>query len=160
MNDPTSRRNFLRGRFSARKGVLRPPWALSEDAFLRACSRCGDCVTRCPTHIVANRDGGYPGIDFGEGECTFCGECAGACTAGALIRRDGQIPWAVCASIGEHCLALQRVECRVCGEQCEAGAISFRPQAGGVAWPLVENARCTGCGACVASCPTRAVSVV
>jgi ferredoxin-type protein NapF len=159
MTDPTSRRNFLRGRFSPRKGPLRPPWAQTEDDFLRACSRCGECLAHCPTHIVVAGEGGYPTIDFGEGECTFCGDCVQACPTGALRQIDGQEPWAIRARIGEHCLAVQRVECRVCGEQCAAGAIKFRPQAGGIALPLLESANCTGCGACVATCPTRAIGV-
>lgn len=158
MTDSPSRRNFLRGRFSARKGPLRPPWALFEDDFLSACTRCGDCSRSCPTYIIIEQ-GGYPTIDFGEGECTFCGDCVTACKAGALRRGEGQAPWSIRASIGEDCLAVQRVECRVCGEQCEAGAIRFQPQAGGVALPTVDKAQCTGCGACVASCPTRAISV-
>jgi ferredoxin-type protein NapF len=159
MDDPTSRRNFLRGRFSKRKGPLRPPWALPEDDFLQACSRCGDCVQACPTHIVIDRDGGYPTIDFGEGECTFCGDCVTACPTGALKRSTGQAAWTIKARMAEHCLAFQRVECRVCGEQCLVAAIGFPPQPGGVAAPVVDAARCNGCGACVASCPTRAISL-
>lgn len=69
------------------------------------------------------------------------------------------MPWTIRASIGEHCLALQRVECRICGDQCTVGAIKFQPRVGGVAQPVVDNARCTGCGACVAPCPTRAIGV-
>jgi len=159
MTDPTSRRNFLRGRFSARQGPLRPPWALTEEDFPRACTRCGDCLRACPTHIIIERDGGYPTIDFGEGECTFCADCASACKTGALQRSPGQAPWSVRASIGEHCLAEQRVECRVCGDLCAAGAIRFVPRVGSVAAPHVERERCTGCGACVAPCPTRAITV-
>lgn len=159
MTDPNSRRNFLRGRFSARRGPKRPPWALAEDAFLGACTRCGDCVRACPTHIVIDRDAGYPTIDFGGGECTFCGDCAGACATGALRRAAGQPPWAIVASVGEDCLARQHVECRVCGDLCDARAIRFLPQLGGIAQPQIDAAACTGCGACVAPCPTRALGV-
>ena len=159
MTDPASRRNFLRGRFSTGKAALRPPWALAEDDFLRVCTRCGDCAQSCPSRIITEREAGYPVVDFGAGECTFCGDCAQACKTGALQRRAGQIAWSIRAKIGEHCLALQRVECRVCGEQCPANAIKFRPQAGGVAVPLLATAHCTGCGACVAPCPTQAIRI-
>lgn len=159
MTASTSRRNFLRGKFSTRKGSLRPPWALAEDDFLAACTRCGECVRACPTHIVVDRDAGYPAIDFGEGECTFCADCVTSCAPGALKRDPGQAPWTIVAAINDDCLARQRVECRVCGELCAAGAIRFPPQAGGIALPLLDPARCTGCGACVAPCPTRAIAL-
>lgn len=159
MTDLNSRRNFLRGRFSKRKGPLRPPWSLAEDDFLQACTRCGDCEKICPTQIIGEGDGGYPVIDFVDGECTFCGDCVKVCKSGALKRREGQLPWTIHARIGEDCLARQSVECRVCGEQCAAGAISFPLKPGIISVPDVESSRCTGCGACVELCPTRAITI-
>jgi ferredoxin-type protein NapF len=159
MADPSSRRNFLRGHFSARSGPLRPPWALAENEFLLACTRCGDCVRACPTQVIAERDSGYPVMNFAAGECSFCGECVSACTKGALKRAAGQAPWQAQAAIGEQCLAQRRIECRICCDQCDAGAIRFPLRAGGISQPLLDSARCTGCGACVAACPAGAVSV-
>jgi ferredoxin-type protein NapF len=159
MTTPDSRRNFLRGRFSPRAGPLRPPWALAEADFLNRCTRCGDCVRACPTKIIVDHDAGYPGIDFSVGECTFCGDCRTACQTGALQSSDGQVPWAARALINEGCLAHQRVECRVCGEQCAVAAIRFPPRAGGIALPVLDPARCTGCGACVSPCPVQAIAV-
>lgn len=159
MTTPDSRRNFLRGRFSPRQGPLRPPWALAESDFLTACTRCGDCVTACPTQVIITRDAGYPTVNFTDGECTFCGGCAAACKTGALLLTEGQAPWSACALIADHCLARQRVECRICGDQCEAGAIRFQLQAGGIATPQLDQERCTGCGACVGPCPVRAIVV-
>ena len=160
MTHPTSRRNFLRGRFSPAKGLQRPPWAIAERDFLEVCTRCGDCCRACPTQILVEREGGYPGVDFGAGECTFCGDCVTACRSSALVREAVQAPWSIIARFGENCLARQRVECRVCGEQCENGAIRFPPQAGGVAVPSLDPAQCSGCGACVAPCPTQAIVIV
>ncbi len=159
MTDLNSRRNFLRGRFSKRQGPLRPPWSLAEDDFLQACTRCGDCVKTCPTQIIGEGDGGYPVIDFADGECTFCADCVTVCKSGALKRRQDQLPWHIRARIGEDCLARQGIECRVCGEQCAAGAISFPLQPGVISVPEVDTARCTGCGACVEPCPTRTITV-
>lgn len=159
MSEPNSRRNFLRGKFSPRKSALRPPWAIPEDAFLDACTRCGECIRACPSHVVVDRDAGYPSIDFSFGECTFCGDCVAACKSGALRQRDGQPPWTARAAIGEDCLAQQRVECRICGDLCAAGIIRFKPQLGGSSLPLLDHERCTGCGACVAVCPTQAIKV-
>lgn len=159
MTDPSSRRNFLRGRFSARKSPLRPPWALVEDDFLRACTRCGDCVKACPTHVISSQDAGYPAMNFSAGECTFCGECVTACKSGALKRIEGKPAWNAQATIGEQCLAQKKIECRVCADQCEAGAIRFALKLGGIATPVFDSARCTGCGACVSPCPATAITV-
>lgn len=59
--------------------------------------------------------------------------------------------------ITDACLAHQRIECRVCGERCDEGAIVFRPTLGGVARPVLRAERCTGCGDCLDACPTQAL---
>ena len=155
-----NRRQFMRGDFKARRTPQRPPWALAEEPFLDACSRCGDCLPVCPTHIIVIVRG-YPEIDFKRGECTFCGACAAACRDGAL-RRDGDqaIPWSIKARIAETCLAQKAVECRICGDPCPVAAIRFSPRLGGPPLAVVDSGACTGCGACVAPCPVAAISVV
>ena len=159
MSGALSRRNFLRGRFAVRGPLLRPPWAVAEADFAHLCTRCGDCSAACPTRIIAAGDGGYPTLDFGRGECSFCAACVAACPSGALQRQAAQSPWSLRATIGDSCLARRRVECRVCGDLCAAAAIRFVPQRGGPSLPLLDAARCTGCGACVAPCPVRAIVV-
>lgn len=69
---------------------------------------------------------------------------------------DGQ-PAAQVALVGPGCLAEQRVECRLCGDGCDAGAIRFPPRLGGVSAPVVDAARCTGCGDCLPLCPPGAL---
>jgi len=154
-----SRREFLRGRFGAHGPPVRPPWALAEALFLKACTRCGACAPVCPTSIISLA-AGYPVVSFARGECTFCGECAKACRDGALQDSALQIwPWAIKASVGRDCLARRGTECRVCGDYCSVAAIRFSPRIGGPPEPEIDSNACTGCGACAAPCPAAAISV-
>ena len=155
-----SRRGFLRMGRCAVEPAVRPPWALDEVLFLDRCTRCDRCIEACPTRILTRMDGGFPGVDFSRGECTFCGDCVRGCEPQALLRSDpAASPWAMVAAIGADCLAVRGVECRVCGEACPEGAIRFRLQLGGVAQPVLDAGGCTGCGACIGPCPTRAIAM-
>ncbi len=149
----------MRGDFKTRKAPQRPPWALAEEAFRDACSRCGECLPVCPTQIIVLVRG-YPEVDFRRGECTFCGACAAACKDGALLRgEDHASAWTIKARIAESCLPRRGVECRICGDHCAAAAIRFSPRLGGPPAAEVDFDSCTGCGACVAPCPVAAISL-
>jgi len=63
------------------------------------------------------------------------------------------------ARVGRACLAFRCVFCRSCVDACEPAAIVFRPQVGGPANPLIDPARCNGCGACRESCPAEAIEL-
>lgn len=153
-----ARRGFLRGR-PRPKAELRPPWAGAENAFIDACTRCGDCLRACREGIIVSGDGGYPAIDFARGECSFCAACVAACQPQALLRRAGEAPWPYWARLGPACLPAQGVECRVCGDYCGERAIRFPPRLGGSPLPEIDAARCTGCGACLKPCPANAIRV-
>ena len=153
-----SRRGFLRGR-PRPQAEIRPPWALPEDAFIDRCTRCNDCLKACPQKILVVGDGGYPTVDFSHAECTFCGDCVTACRPRALVRLDDAAPWQRKAVINDACLARRSVECRICGDFCDARAIRFLLRLGGSPLPEIDSALCTGCGACVAPCPSRAIAI-
>ena len=55
--------------------------------------------------------------------------------------------------IGEDCLELHGIVCRTCSEACPRAAIRFLPLHAGMARPIVDAARCDGCGACLSVCP-------
>lgn len=74
------------------------------------------------------------------------------------VTADGE-PAPLLARVEPSCLALNRVECRLCGERCDAGAIRFPPRRGGVAMPVIDGARCTGCGDCLPACPAQALKL-
>lgn len=157
MSGVVSRRQFLRGEFRQPRLALRPPWSLPANDFVERCTRCGDCLQACPPGILRAGDGGYPEVHFERGECTFCGNCVTACRPGALLRAAA--PWHLAPAIAVSCLAQRGIVCQVCADQCEARAIRFPPRLDAVAVPVPDPSACTGCGACVAPCPARAISL-
>ncbi|MBI9034275.1 MAG: ferredoxin-type protein NapG [Bacteroidales bacterium] len=72
--------------------TLRPPGALDEKMFLKACLKCGNCVTSCPydTLVLAKPGDGKPlGTPYFEARkipCYMCPDmpCIEACPSGAL----------------------------------------------------------------------------
>lgn len=155
--DPT-RRALLRGRFRPQAKGLPLPWALPWTQFSAGCSRCDGCIKACPEQIIVRGEGGFPTLDFTRGECTFCGQCVDACNEPLFLLRTLS-PWSLKAHIGSGCLAFGKVFCQSCQDACETRAIRFRPVVGGIPTPSIEPADCTGCGACVAGCPTQAITV-
>lgn len=67
---------------------------------------------------------------------------------------------AMVAVIGEACVEGRGIVCRRCGDSCAPRAITFRLQSRGVARPLLDGARCTGCGDCLPVCPSRAITLI
>ncbi len=154
-----SRAELLRGRSPQRESVLRPPPALPEEAFQEACESCGKCIDACPEHIlIADRDGRVQ-LDPKRGACTFCASCADACPTGAL-NVDEARSWTVKAEISPRCLSFNGITCRTCEEACDEQAIRFRLMTEGRSFPIVDEARCTGCGACLHVCPNQSVDLV
>lgn len=157
-----SRRVFLGAAPRGQGNPLRPPWAIPETEFLSLCTRCQDCIDVCPTGLLKRGLGTYPEAGFVQQEltahCSFCTECVRACAPGALrLGEEGRNPWAVRAVIGEACLAERGVVCYSCRESCEVLAIGFGYSAQGIPIPQLDSGRCTGCGECLADCPTQAI---
>tara|TARA_R110000868_G_scaffold162903_3_gene394774 strand:+ start:261042 stop:261569 length:528 start_codon:yes stop_codon:yes gene_type:complete len=159
----TSRRAFFTGLRGLpdntpdkqQSNTIRPPWAVKFD---ESCTACGDCAPACPENIIHIGQDGRPEIDFDKGECTFCGACSDVCNE-PVFDRTGDTPWQLELSVSNKCFAENGVYCRSCGDVCPEGAIRIIPQLGGRARVLVDNDTCTGCGACIGTCPVTAISI-
>lgn len=152
-------RRALFARFRGGPPQLRPPWSRGEAEFTERCTQCSKCIAACPAKILSKGHAGYPIVVFGGAGCTFCGACAEACEAGCFDRADARPPWNMKASISSQCVEAKGIACRMCEAACEFSAIRFRPKLGGGSSPMISLTECTGCGACIAPCPVKAITV-
>ena len=70
----------------------------------------------------------------------------------------GAGPTRALAMVSSACLALNGVACQSCRDACPTAAIRFRPSRA-IAQPEIDAERCSGCGDCLAPCPTQALSI-
>ena len=169
---------YLSPRFSqAKTAPLRPPGApLDDRQFLALCVRCGNCIRACPTGIIQPQLAGgglftwlAPRLLFVTDFCEpSCHRCADVCPSGALKRfLPEEKPHVIIGKAVvdlELCLLTEERECGICRGHCPYQAIrlQFSEETYSVQ-PMVDLARCPGCGACEAICPTtpqKAIRVV
>lgn len=163
------RRQFLRGQFlqslqseqTQIQGLnaIRPPWANLAN-FLQKCTACNACISACEMQILKKGAGGYPEVDFslGRKECSFCQECVKACEYD-VFRQVSETAWQHKVEIGNGCLTQMGVECRSCEDSCEMRAIRFKRVPSGISMPMLNTENCNGCGACLSSCPSDAITI-
>lgn len=149
------RRAFLTGRLREAP-PLRPFGAAPEIAFRELCDGCGACSRACPERVIIRDTSGRAVFAPARGTCTRCGECVAACPTGAL---SGANPWRWRATLGPDCLSAAGITCRACEDACDSRAIGFRLMTGGRARPEIDPETCTGCGGCIGTCPTGALSL-
>ena len=165
--------------FGGNARALPPPGA-SEVSLRTKCTACGLCVARCPQQVLA--PAGFseygatgfmlPKMDFTRGFCRpDCTACGAACPTGAIPPLELAQKKAVKIGLARWdraaCLACtERIPCGLCERRCPQKAISLKKEKakdGGkeveIEVPVVDAAKCTGCGACAHYCPSHAMSV-
>ena len=122
------------------------------------CTSCNACVEACPEGIIEFDSRNRPRISFQGGECTFCTACAEACPE-TVFDLEQPEPWPVTVSIGTGCLLSAGISCQLCTDSCDPRALrmdlSVRPM-GAI---QIDAAACSGCGACLATCPSNAIAL-
>ena len=157
-----------------RQTPLTPPGSLSAKNIETRCTGCQLCISECPNQVLRpSTDLMYlmqPVMSYERGHCRpECTRCSEVCPAGAIqpiakeVKASTQIGHAVW--IKKNCIPLtDGVECGNCARHCPTGAIEMVPSdpddEESVAIPVVNEARCIGCGACEHLCPARPFSAI
>ncbi|MHB8095569.1 MAG: 4Fe-4S binding protein [Candidatus Aminicenantales bacterium] len=156
--------------------LIRPPGALPEEAFLRKCVKCGECMKACPTNALqpALAEAGPEGIWTPMvvpkiGYCEYyCSLCSQVCPTGAIkelkieektsvkigsawIKKDRCIPYAMgrpCIVCEEHCpTSPKAIKFAMVETKLPDGTTATEKA------PVIDNSLCIGCGICENKCP-------
>ena len=154
---------------------LRPPGALDEERFVGLCIRCGNCVRECPSQIIRPAASAHgiaallsPVLDFTADYCREdCTGCTEVCPSGAITKLTPEEKPAVRIGLPKVdmrvCLLGDDRDCAVCRTWCPYEAIKYvfceDPDVYTLV-PEIDTARCNGCGACQAKCPTEPVAAI
>lgn len=157
-----------------RRTPIVPPGAKSIKHLSNHCTACQLCVAACPNGVLRPSTDltrlMQPESSYERGYCRpECTRCSEVCPAGAItpVTREektavqiGHAVW-----VADNCVPLtDGVECGNCARHCPAGAIlmvASDPQdTDSPKIPVVNTARCIGCGACENLCPARPFSAI
>lgn len=142
---------------------LRPPGALPEAEFLKACIGCGQCANVCPNKCLSlfGVEQGLdalatPRITARAQACILCMACTQVCPTGALERLEPTEVGIRAVDMGtavvseDLCYSFSGRTCGVCYRACPLPGKALR--LGLFETPIVDPAHCVGCGLCEQAC--------
>lgn len=125
------------------------------------CLGFGDCTQVCQFGALSIGDNGLPRIDYDK--CTGCKACIAECPQQLLrdIPKDQQGAIALCSNrnpikpmVKKTC-KVGCMKCEACVKNCPEKCITMDR---GI--PVVDYAKCTSCGTCVAKCSTNRMKLI
>ena len=153
---------------------ITPPGSRAHRHLEQHCTACQLCISACPNGVLrpsASLDRlMQPEMSYERGYCRpECNRCSQVCPTGAIRPIDlaqktaiqiGHAVW-----VPENCIVnSQGVKCGNCARHCPNGAIKMMPKdendPQSPLFPVVDAARCIGCGACEYVCPARPFSAI
>lgn len=151
--------------FMARRGLIRPPGSLEEQAFLARCIRCQRCMQACESTAIrllgsgAGKLEGTPYLVPEHTACVLCLSCGDVCPTGA-IRKLGDLAqvhdnqWAhMGAARVDTDLCVTHNGSGICGACFTVCPLRGKAITQGLHnRPTVHTEHCVGCGMCEESC--------
>lgn len=152
---------------------LTPFGSESVKDFYKKCVACQLCVSACPNNVLRPSTDldrlMQPEMSYEKGYCRpECTECSQVCPAGAILpltpEEKTQFHIGVASVERSLCVAEDGISCGNCARHCPVGAILMVPKDesddNSPYIPVVDEAKCIGCGACENLCPSRPFSAI
>ena len=156
-----------------RKNHITPPGSISARNMQRHCVACQLCVAECPNQVLQPSNGletfMQPMMSYERGYCRpECTRCSQVCPTGAIkpITHEEKSSIKIGYAVWTHFLCIPTTKkrkdgspasCGNCARHCPTGAITMTqldenddksPMV-----PVINTAKCIGCGACEHVCP-------
>lgn len=157
-----------------RETEIVPPGASGIRNLTQHCTGCQLCVSKCPNDVL--RPSGniktlmQPRCSYERGFCRpECTACSDVCPAGAIrkISVEEKSSIQIGHAVWDAGLCIPMVNgdsCGNCARHCPSGAITMVAIDPGdessAEFPVVDESRCIGCGACEYVCPARPLSAI
>lgn len=146
-----------------------PPGAESVENMISNCTGCQLCVSACPGEVLVSSTNLFtlnqPQMSYERGYCIEgCTKCSDVCPTSAIkkitVEQKGKIQIGTAVWDAGLCIPLRDGEfCGACGYACPYEAIELvgvdPADENSPLFPVVDYAKCRGCGACENVCPSR-----